>query len=79
MRTGRPKAALVVTAEERAELESLAHRSRSAPALARRARLVLACAEGRDRIIDVPVDHAFVKDVPPTVALDPAPMAASAD
>src|SRR5262245_25922527 len=48
MRTGRPKAALVVTAEEREELESLAHRSRSAPALARRARLVLACAEGRD-------------------------------
>ena len=48
MRTGRPKAVLVVTPEEREELESLAHRSRSAPALARRARLVLACAEGRD-------------------------------
>ena len=48
MRTGRPKATLVVTPEERDELESLAHRSRSAPALARRARLVLACAEGRD-------------------------------
>lgn len=48
MRTGRPKAALVVTPEEREELESLAHRSRSAPALARRARLVLACAEGHD-------------------------------
>ena len=48
MRTGRPKAMLVVTPEEREELESLAHRSRSAPALARRARLVLACAEGRD-------------------------------
>src|SRR2546427_7184337 len=48
MRTGRPKATLVVTPEERDELESLAHRSRSAPAAARRARLVLACADGRD-------------------------------
>jgi len=45
---GRPKAVLVVTPEERQELESLAHRSRSAPALARRARLVLACADGHD-------------------------------
>lgn len=48
MRTGRPKATLTLTADERRELESLAHRSRSAPALARRARIVLACAEGRD-------------------------------
>jgi transposase len=48
MQTGRPKASLVLTPDERTELESLAHRSRSAPALARRARLVLACAEGRD-------------------------------
>lgn len=48
MPIGRPKAALIVTPEERKELESLAHRSRSASALARRARLVLACAEGRD-------------------------------
>jgi transposase len=48
MRTGRPKAVVSVTPEERHELESLAHRSRSAPALARRARVVLACAEGRD-------------------------------
>jgi transposase len=48
MRTGRPKAVLILTAEERQELESLAHRSRSAPALARRARVVLACGEGRD-------------------------------
>ena len=40
MAIGRPKAVLVLTAEERRELESLAHRSRSAPALARRARLV---------------------------------------
>jgi transposase len=48
MAIGRPKAVLVLTAEERRELESLAHRSRSAPALARRARLVLACGEGHD-------------------------------
>src|SRR5437870_5798228 len=48
MRTGRPKASLVLTTEERLELDSLAHRSRSAPWLARRARLVLACAEGVD-------------------------------
>jgi transposase len=48
MAIGRPKAVLVLTMEERRELESLAHRSRSAPALARRARLVLACAEGHD-------------------------------
>jgi transposase len=48
MPLGRPKAALVLTAQEQRELESFAHRSRSAPVLARRARLVLACAEGHD-------------------------------
>jgi len=48
MRTGRPKAALVMSPDERRELESLAHRSRSAPTIARRARIVLACAEGRE-------------------------------
>lgn len=48
MRTGRPKPSLVVTAEERRQLESLSHRARSAPWLARRARIVLACAEGQD-------------------------------
>jgi hypothetical protein len=46
MRKGRPKAALILTAEERQRLESFAHRSRSAAALARRARIMLACAEG---------------------------------
>jgi DNA-binding NarL/FixJ family response regulator len=34
--------------DEKRELTSLAHRSRSAPALARRARIVLVCAEGHD-------------------------------
>ena len=48
MRTGRPKQALILTEEERDRLQSLAHRARSQPLLARRARLVLACAEGLD-------------------------------
>jgi transposase len=48
MRTGRPKAALILTADERQRLASLAHRSRSAPHIARRARIILACAEGAD-------------------------------
>src|SRR6516162_2139626 len=48
MRTGRPKVALILTTEERQRLDSLAHRSRSAAALARRARIILACAEGSD-------------------------------
>jgi transposase len=48
MRTGRPKQPLVLTEEERERLQSLAHRSRSQPLLARRARVVLACAEGLD-------------------------------
>src|SRR6185312_10952326 len=48
MRTGRPKQPLVLTEEERARLESMAHRARSQPLLARRARVVLACAEGLD-------------------------------
>src|ERR1700688_2897167 len=46
MRTGRPKQPLIITEEERERLESLAHRARSQPLLARRARVVLACAEG---------------------------------
>jgi transposase len=48
MRTGRPKVALILTADERQRLESLAHRSRSAPQVARRARIILACADGSD-------------------------------
>src|ERR1700732_1859224 len=47
MRTGRPKQALILTAEEQDRLQSLAHRARSQPLLARRARAVLACGEGR--------------------------------
>jgi transposase len=48
MRTGRPKVALILTDEERQRLDSWAHRSRTAPHLARRARIILACAEGSD-------------------------------
>src|SRR2546425_9170281 len=45
MRTGRPKQPLTLTAEERERLESLAHRARTLPLLAR---IVLACADGLD-------------------------------
>src|SRR6266436_4511537 len=48
MRTGRPKQALILTEEEQDRLQSLAHRARSQPLLARRARVVLACAEALD-------------------------------
>src|SRR6058998_1015029 len=48
MRTGRPKQPLTITEQERERLESLAHRARSQALLARRARVVLACAEGID-------------------------------
>src|SRR5207245_1317399 len=46
MRTGRPKAPVVLTNPERATLTSLANRSRTRPHLARRARLVLLCGDG---------------------------------
>jgi transposase len=48
MRTGRPKQALILSDDEREQLQALAHRARSQPLLARRARVVLACAEGFD-------------------------------
>ena len=46
MRTGRPKRPLTLTEDEQERLQALAHRARSQPALARRARVVLACAQG---------------------------------
>src|SRR5713226_4799422 len=46
MRTGRPKRPLILTEEEHDRLQSLAHRARSQPLLARRARVVPACAQG---------------------------------
>src|SRR5215470_2574155 len=48
MRTGRPKAELVLSEMERETLESMERRSRSAPQLACRARIILKCAEGSD-------------------------------
>ena len=48
MRTGRPKQALILTEEEQDGLQSLTHRARSQPLLARRARVVLACGAGLD-------------------------------
>lgn len=48
MRTGRPKLELKLSNLEVSALESLAHRSRTAPQAARRARIVLACASGLD-------------------------------
>src|ERR1700720_407188 len=44
-RRGRPKAELVLTAEERGVLERLTNRRKTAQAMALRARIVLACAE----------------------------------
>ena len=46
MRTGRPKRALVLTRDEEERLQSFAHRARSQPVLARRARVILASARG---------------------------------
>lgn len=46
MRTGRPKTELVLSQEERETLEGLTRRRKTAAGLARRAAIVLACAEG---------------------------------
>jgi transposase len=47
MRTGRPKALLVLTPEEQETLKRWTRRPKTAQALARRARTVLACAQGK--------------------------------
>ena len=47
MRTGRPKAELILTADERCMLEQWTRRPKTSQALARRARIVLACATGK--------------------------------
>ena len=47
-RTGRPKAELVLTDEERAQLVRWSRRAKSSQALALRSRIVLACADGLD-------------------------------
>src|SRR5437764_3874105 len=48
MRTGRPRKPLILSKEERERLQSVAHRARSQSLLARRARVVLASADGLD-------------------------------
>ena len=47
-RTGRPKAELILTADEREQLTRDARRASSAQALALRSKIVLACADGLD-------------------------------
>ncbi len=47
-RNGRPKAELVLSAEEREQLQRWARRPKSAQAFALRSKIVLACAEGTD-------------------------------
>ncbi|MGH9260492.1 MAG: IS630 family transposase [Acidimicrobiales bacterium] len=47
-RTGRPKAGLVLTDDERAQLLRWSRRAKSSQALALRSKIVLACAEGMD-------------------------------
>src|SRR3954467_1582223 len=47
-RTGRPKAALVLSEDEREQLGRWSRRARSSQALGLRSRIVLACAEGAD-------------------------------
>jgi len=48
MRTGRPKATLELSESEQRTLESWTRRRKTAQALARRARIVLLCATGKD-------------------------------
>jgi transposase len=50
-RTGRPKAELTVTDQERETLQRWARRPKSAQQLALRSKIVLACAEGKDNKI----------------------------
>jgi hypothetical protein len=47
MRTGRPIAPLSVTVEQRSTLENWVRRPKTAQALALRAKIILACAEGK--------------------------------
>ena len=49
-RTGRPKADLTVTAEEREQLQRWSRRATSAHALALRSKIILRCADGADNI-----------------------------
>jgi len=46
-----PKVALILTDDERVRLAPLAHRSRTAPYIAGRARIILACADRHDNTV----------------------------
>ena len=50
MRAGRPTPLVVLTVKERNALERWARRHKRAPVLARRARIVLACAAGQTNV-----------------------------
>ena len=65
MRTGRTKQRLILTDEEHDRLESLAHRARSQPALARRARVLLACAEGQQNPLSLGKDSPEPRGIQP--------------
>lgn len=54
MRTGRPKVEVILSNDEREQLERWSRRPKTAQALAQRARIVLACAEGdsNDEVAD---------------------------
>src|SRR5436190_373635 len=47
MRTGRPKAELRLSGEQRGQLQAWTRRRKTAQALAQRSRIILSCAEGR--------------------------------
>ena len=47
MRTGRPKAELILTEEERDQLQQWSKRPKTSQALAQRCRIVLQCAGGK--------------------------------
>ena len=47
-RTGRPKAGLTLSDDERATLQRWARRAKSSQALALRAKIILTCAQGHD-------------------------------
>src|SRR3954453_1255950 len=49
-RTGRPKADLVLTGEEREQLVRWSRRATSAQALALRSKIILGCADGADNV-----------------------------
>ncbi len=55
--SGRPKTPLVLSATEREQLIALTKRRKTAQALALRARIVLACAEGLDNKVLTPTEN----------------------